>query len=662
MRTFDRRLHMSIGIPLSIDLPSSLVATAATCAVALAVIPAHPAYAGWGTKLLRSVVPGLGHRPEEVVRRDSGQPHQSQAPQTSMTTRSSQTNWGTQTTQTVQTSQSTATNRTVQATRFSQSHQGALVSPAALTAQPQLLRNSSAYQPATYRSTQSVSYTMPPLAPPVASYRTDAPVTGVRHTSASGVQSSIKASTDPLPGLIKVSATPGNTVYFGTSSSETLLKRAPKAPVASEPPVVSALLVASAPVVSLAPLVIDPPSSRASIVPVASSKSRTSNLPDVVSKSRTSNPPDVVGKSAASLIAAAPPFDPLSYQWSPRRAIEYLTVDDDLVPFDKAHSAQKIVPQQLPEPVVVRPRPVVPTSAAPPSLVSRSFRQGVAGQYSWDDLVAAGVFENDPLRGSVYKRKGAVKYIILHSTETANPADARRVILSWNNRGLRHPDAQFVVDRDGTICSTTDPDQVVIHIEPSRALAGYSNDNSIGIEIVRSGKQEYTRPQLDSVNRLVAYLQSHYSVPDANVTTHHHVQPSDRSDPVNFDMLAFESEKASLQTAAIAYKANYPDHSSKLIRQAQIRAESQSRAESESQIRAESQARAHAQAQAFAQAQARRAQITNPNGDLDDALADDEEAQTASFKTGRESAQYLSTMPKTAPEFRRRNKDLVLRD
>jgi hypothetical protein len=269
--------------------------------------------------------------------------------------------------------------------------------------------------------------------------------------------------------------------------------------------------------------------------------------------------------------------------------------------------------------------------------VSRSFKQGVAGEYTWDDLVAAGVFENDPLHGSVYKRKGAVRYIILHSTETANPADARRVILSWNNRGLRHPGAQFVVDRDGTICSTTDPDMVVIHIEPSRAVAGYSNDNSIGIEIVRSGKQEYTRPQLDSVNRLVAYLQSHYAISDANVTTHHHVQPSDRSDPVNFDMLAFESEKSSLQTAAIAYKANYPNHSTRLIQTAR----------------------------------AKRDRDRAQSGDLDDALAA-EDAQAVSVKSTVESAQYLSTvpksaqylstMPKSAPDFHRRNKDLVLRD
>jgi hypothetical protein len=102
-------------------------------------------------------------------------------------------------------------------------------------------------------------------------------------------------------------------------------------------------------------------------------------------------------------------------------------------------------------------------------------------------------------------------------------------------------------------------------------------------------------------------------------------------------MLAFESEKSSLQTAAIAYKANYPNHSTRLIQTAR----------------------------------AKRDRDRAQSGDLDDALAA-EDAQAVSVKSTVESAQYLSTvpksaqylstMPKSAPDFHRRNKDLVLRD
>ncbi len=227
---------------------------------------------------------------------------------------------------------------------------------------------------------------------------------------------------------------------------------------------------------------------------------------------------------------------PSGYHWTPRSAMDYLQNDDDRS-FDPTTFHRNVYP---------------PLNPVPSSAVAQSFRRGLAGSCSYDQLVNANVFVSAPLHGSVFKRHGRVKYIILHSTETGSPADARRVIQSWNNKGLRHPGAQFVVDRDGTICSTVNPDQATVHIDTSKTLAGYSNDNSVGIEIVRSGKQQYTRAQLDSVTCLVSYLQSHYDVPDTGVTTHHHVQPSDRSDPVNFDLVAFENDKSALQATARA--------------------------------------------------------------------------------------------------------------
>jgi hypothetical protein len=187
------------------------------------------------------------------------------------------------------------------------------------------------------------------------------------------------------------------------------------------------------------------------------------------------------------------------------------------------------------------------------SATGQDFVHGAAGQYSYDQLVHEGVFVSCPLHGSIFTRKSPVKYIILHSTETASIADARRVVQSWNNRGMRHPGAQFVVDRDGTVCSTTNPDLATVHINTKKTLPGYTNDNSVGIEIVRAGKQQYTRPQLDSVMYLVSYLQAHYHVADSNITTHHHVQPSDRSDPVGFDLLAFENAKTTFRQQGLAY-------------------------------------------------------------------------------------------------------------
>jgi hypothetical protein len=175
----------------------------------------------------------------------------------------------------------------------------------------------------------------------------------------------------------------------------------------------------------------------------------------------------------------------------------------------------------------------------------RAFEEGTAGKYSYTALSSAGVFIEKPMSGGTYARRDSVQYIILHSTETGSIADAEKVISSWSALGHgRHAGAQFVVDRDGTIYSTVNPDLAASHINVKKALAGYTNDNSIGIEIVRTGRQAYTQSQVSSVVRLVAYLQEHYGLPDNRVTTHHHVQPSDRSDPVGFDLAAFEQEKA----------------------------------------------------------------------------------------------------------------------
>jgi hypothetical protein len=184
-----------------------------------------------------------------------------------------------------------------------------------------------------------------------------------------------------------------------------------------------------------------------------------------------------------------------------------------------------------------------------------AFKRGTAGSAGFDELCKAKAFIQVPMRGGVYKREDDIRYIILHSTETASPADARRVIASWSNRGTRHPGAQFVVDRDGTICATTNPENATIHIDSSRVVGPYSNDNSIGIEIVRSGKQKYTQAQVDSLVQLVSYLQEHYEIPSNHIVTHHMVQPSNRTDPVDFSLAAFQASREQFVARAPAVHA-----------------------------------------------------------------------------------------------------------
>jgi N-acetyl-anhydromuramyl-L-alanine amidase AmpD len=184
------------------------------------------------------------------------------------------------------------------------------------------------------------------------------------------------------------------------------------------------------------------------------------------------------------------------------------------------------------------------------SMIEQQFRNGNSEQYSPASLVQANVFTSCPLHGGVFKRRETVKNIILHSTETAREADAQRVISSWNNKGLRHAGAQFVVDRDGVIYCTTDPTYGTTHVDNRRTKGGINNDNSVGIEIVRAGKQEYSAEQMQSVVCLVRYLQERFKVADNHILGHGQVQPSDRSDPVNFNWQAFAADKEMLTRTA----------------------------------------------------------------------------------------------------------------
>lgn len=198
-----------------------------------------------------------------------------------------------------------------------------------------------------------------------------------------------------------------------------------------------------------------------------------------------------------------------------------------------------------------------PVNAELSARINANFRRGLAGRYSPQDLVRAGVFAYSPLRGGIRPRTQQVANLIIHSTETARPADARTVVKSWNH-GLSHPGAQFIVDRNGIIHQTVDPKYATIHVNERRTLGGVTNDNSIGIEIVRSGTQKYTAVQLASVVRLVDYIQERF--PIRNIWGHGQIQPSTRTDPVAFNWNLFSRNLAAIKSTTMqtAYKQPTP--------------------------------------------------------------------------------------------------------
>ncbi|MDZ4833059.1 MAG: peptidoglycan recognition family protein [Candidatus Melainabacteria bacterium] len=188
--------------------------------------------------------------------------------------------------------------------------------------------------------------------------------------------------------------------------------------------------------------------------------------------------------------------------------------------------------------------------------ISHAFDRGLADKFPARTLVRAGIIKHHPLRGGIYWRREPIKYIVMHSTETGNPVSGIRVIESWSSMGRRHPGAQYVVDRDGSIIQAVDPDLATVHINILKTLPGINNDNCVGIEMNHTGSQNYPDDQLTSVIKLVTYLQDRYSIPSENIITHRYAQQGDHTDPVHFDWKKFLSSKDKHRNQAIAYKMN----------------------------------------------------------------------------------------------------------
>jgi hypothetical protein len=181
-----------------------------------------------------------------------------------------------------------------------------------------------------------------------------------------------------------------------------------------------------------------------------------------------------------------------------------------------------------------------------------AFQSGTASNFAPEVLVRSGAVSFYALHGGIFSRREKVKYIVVHSTETGVPQDARHVINAWSSGGRRHPGAQYIVDRDGTIFETVDPQYATVHVNIFKTVPGINNDDSVGIEMCHSSGQTYTAEQRASVIRLVTYLQDRYHVLDENVVTHRYAQQGDHTDPVDFDWDGFLSFKDAFHSKALA--------------------------------------------------------------------------------------------------------------
>lgn len=123
-------------------------------------------------------------------------------------------------------------------------------------------------------------------------------------------------------------------------------------------------------------------------------------------------------------------------------------------------------------------------------------------------------------RWNVTLKKGrSIKYVVVHYTGTDASAQNNCKYFSGGNRSAS---ADYFIDKDGSIYQFNKDiaNYYTWHCGDGGGKYGISNSNSIGIEVVSSGK-EYTEAQKKALRELTVWLMEKYGVKAENVVRHY---------------------------------------------------------------------------------------------------------------------------------------------
>lgn len=124
--------------------------------------------------------------------------------------------------------------------------------------------------------------------------------------------------------------------------------------------------------------------------------------------------------------------------------------------------------------------------------------------------------------------------IVLHSSysPTGDPYSVSAVIGIWKSYGVS---PHYMIARDGTIYQLVSDSGIAYHAGESEMQDGRKNVNdfSIGVEILNTKDDEYTKAQYQAVKDLIGYLKGKYSI--KYVVGHDDIAPGRKTDPWNFD-------------------------------------------------------------------------------------------------------------------------------
>ena len=125
--------------------------------------------------------------------------------------------------------------------------------------------------------------------------------------------------------------------------------------------------------------------------------------------------------------------------------------------------------------------------------------------------------------------------IVIHSSYDAlgaEPYSVNGLIAEYKQYNVA---PHFLIDREGEIYRLVDEENIAYHAGVSKMPDGRSNANnfSVGVELMNTKEDNYTKNQYSSLNYLIDYLESQF--PIKYVVGHNKISPGRKTDPWNME-------------------------------------------------------------------------------------------------------------------------------
>jgi AmpD protein len=129
----------------------------------------------------------------------------------------------------------------------------------------------------------------------------------------------------------------------------------------------------------------------------------------------------------------------------------------------------------------------------------------------------------------------SIDTIIIHSSYDAlgdEPYNYSGLVGIYHQYGVA---AHYLIDREGQIYQLVRDRDIAYHAGQSQVPDGRTSVNkfSLGIELMNTKEDEYTKKQYYSLNQLLNYLEDQYSI--KYILGHDDIAPDRKTDPWNFD-------------------------------------------------------------------------------------------------------------------------------